>query len=45
MHSKLRGTIAVLKRGSSLQIVKDPKKVVHYASFVLRANGVQVDGV
>ncbi len=45
MHSKLRGAIAVLKQGSSLQMVKDPKKVVHYAAFVLRADGEQVDGV
>jgi AmmeMemoRadiSam system protein B len=45
MHSKLRGAITALKQGSSLQMVKDPKKVVHYAAFVLRADGVQVDGV
>jgi len=45
MHSKLRGAITVLKQGSSLQVVKDPKKVVHYAAFALRADGVQVDGV
>ena len=45
MHSKLTGAIAVLKQGSSLQVVKDPKKVVHYAAFVLRTDGVQADGV
>ena len=36
MHSKLKGAISVLKQGSSLQIVKDPKKVVHYAAIVLQ---------
>jgi len=45
MHSKVKGAVAVLKQGSSLQMVKDPKSVVHYAAFVLRADGVQVDGV
>jgi len=36
VHSKLKGAIAVLKQGSSLQIAKDPKKVVHYAAIVLQ---------
>jgi hypothetical protein len=45
MHSKLKGAVAVLKQGSSLQMVKDPKRVVHYAAFALRADGVRVDGV
>ena len=30
------GKITVLKQGSSLPMVKDPKKVVHYAAFVLQ---------
>jgi AmmeMemoRadiSam system protein B len=45
MHRKLKGAITALKQGSSLQIVKDPKKVVYYAAFVLTVDGVQVDGV
>jgi AmmeMemoRadiSam system protein B len=36
-NDKLGGKITVVHRGSSLPIVKDPKKVVHYAAFTLRS--------
>ena len=35
MNEKLGGKVTVLKQGSSLSMVKDPKKVVHYAAFML----------
>jgi len=35
MNGRLGGRITVLEQGSSLPMVKDPKKVVHYAAFVL----------
>jgi AmmeMemoRadiSam system protein B len=35
INDKLGGKITVVKRGSSLPMVKDPKKVVHYAAFIL----------
>ena len=39
LHSRLRGTVEVLRQGSSLEIVKDPKKVVHYAAVVMKRDG------
>jgi AmmeMemoRadiSam system protein B len=36
LNSKLGGTVSVLAQGSSLPMVRDPKKVVHYAAFVLQ---------
>jgi hypothetical protein len=45
MNGKLRGTISVLEQGSSLQVVKDPKKVVCYASFALSTDRDRINGV
>jgi AmmeMemoRadiSam system protein B len=36
LNSRLGGTINLLAQGSSLPMVQDPKKVVHYAAFVLQ---------
>ena len=36
MNDRLGGRISVLRQGSSLPVVKDPKMVVHYASFILQ---------
>ena len=36
INDKLGGKITVLRQGSSLPMVKDPKKVVHYAAFILQ---------
>jgi AmmeMemoRadiSam system protein B len=35
LNDRLGGRIRVLKQGSSLPMVKDPKKVAHYAAFIL----------
>jgi AmmeMemoRadiSam system protein B len=35
INDRLGGKITVLRQGSSLPMVKDPKKVVHYAAFML----------
>jgi AmmeMemoRadiSam system protein B len=35
-NEKFGGKIEVLRRGSSLPMVKDPKKVVHYAAFIIQ---------
>jgi AmmeMemoRadiSam system protein B len=35
MNDRLGGRISILRKGSSLPMVKDPKKVVHYAAFML----------
>jgi AmmeMemoRadiSam system protein B len=35
INDKIGGKITVLKQGSSLPVVKDPKRVVHYAAFTL----------
>jgi len=35
LNDRLGGRITVLRQGSSLPMVKDPKKVVHYAAFTL----------
>jgi AmmeMemoRadiSam system protein B len=43
MNRELEGTVRVLRQDSSLQMVKDPKKVVHYASFILKTDRQQVD--
>ncbi len=39
LHGRLQGAIEVLRQGSSLEIVKDPKKVVHYAAVVMKRDG------
>jgi AmmeMemoRadiSam system protein B len=36
LNSKLGGTVSLLEQGSSLPMVGDRKKVVHYAAFVLQ---------
>jgi AmmeMemoRadiSam system protein B len=36
-NEKIGGKIGVLRQGSSLPFVKDPKKVVHYAAFILQS--------
>ena len=36
INGKLGGTVTVLAQGSSLPMVKDPKKVVQYAAFILQ---------
>ena len=36
LNSRLGGTVSLLAQGSSLPMVRDPKKVVHYAAFVLQ---------
>ncbi|UCF96773.1 MAG: AmmeMemoRadiSam system protein B [Spirochaetaceae bacterium] len=36
MNERLGGAISLLQQGSSLPKVRDPKKVVHYAAFVLQ---------
>lgn len=36
INDKLGGKVTVLRQGSSLPMVKDPKKVVYYAAFVLQ---------
>jgi hypothetical protein len=35
MNDRLGGQVEVVHQGSSLPMVKDPKKVVHYAAFIL----------
>jgi MEMO1 family protein len=35
-NEKFGGKIEVLRRGSSLPMVRDPKKVVHYAAFIIQ---------
>jgi AmmeMemoRadiSam system protein B len=35
INDKLGGRITLVRQGSSLPMVKDPKKVVHYAAFIL----------
>ena len=35
MNDRLEGRVEVVQQGSSLPMVKDPKKVVHYAAFIL----------
>ncbi|MBN2554005.1 MAG: AmmeMemoRadiSam system protein B, partial [Spirochaetales bacterium] len=36
LNSRLGGTVTLLAQGSSLPMVRDPKKVVRYASFILQ---------
>ena len=36
LNSRLGGTVSLLAQGNSLPMVRDPKKVVHYAAFVLQ---------
>jgi AmmeMemoRadiSam system protein B len=43
MNRELEGTVTVLEQNSSLQMVKDPKKVVHYASFILKTDRQRTD--
>ena len=36
-NEKLGGEVEILRRGSSLPMVRDPKKVVHYAAFIIQS--------
>ena len=35
-NEKFGGAVEILRRGSSLPMVRDPKKVVHYAAFIIQ---------
>jgi AmmeMemoRadiSam system protein B len=36
-NEKFGGEIEILRRGSSLPMVRDPRKVVHYAAFIIQS--------